>query len=291
MTTGKKSHTANHPVGITGNQITSRAVAGSGIRGRHATLKVAAVGSTTTKDAPSVHNVSVLCPSLFQRSLPVSNLCALLVAKNSGATFPMATLSHFYWRQQTRSAGSGETLSLPSCSRHRASPKLKLRHPSMSWLRRNLSTTKPPRTRDFLRKSSRNRRRPSRSCGSNSKPNKISLEDLCLRYHRPRKLRSNPWMVYVLCVLLCMVLAPMATNMHSERPAPMEQDTDRFKQKIRLLNESAKRARTESNTDHSAILECVDGLSGEANALFLKNANASDIFNFPLKRKRVVSGK
>ena len=52
---------------------------------------------------------------------------------------------------------------------------------------------------------------------------------------------------------------------NAPRPAPIEQDTDMFKQKIRLLNESAKRARTESNTDHSAILECVDGLLGEAN--------------------------
>ena len=33
---------------------------------------------------------------------------------------------------------------------------------------------------------------------------------------------------------------------NAPRPAPMEQDTDVFKQKIRLLNESAKRARTES---------------------------------------------
>ena len=38
---------------------------------------------------------------------------------------------------------------------------------------------------------------------------------------------------------------------NAPRPAPMEQDTNIFKQKIRLLNESAKRARTESNVDHS----------------------------------------
>ena len=62
------------------------------------------------------------------------------------------------------------------------------------------------------------------------------------------------------------------------RPMPMEQDTDLFKLKIRLLNESAKRARTESNSDHSGLLECVDGLLGEANAYFLKNSNA-DIIN------------
>ena len=66
---------------------------------------------------------------------------------------------------------------------------------------------------------------------------------------------------------------------NAPRPAPMEQDTDTFKQKIQLLNESAKRARTESNVDHSALLECVDGLLGEANALFLKNSNTSDIIS------------
>ena len=66
---------------------------------------------------------------------------------------------------------------------------------------------------------------------------------------------------------------------NAPRPAPMEQDTDMFKQKIWLLDESAKRARTESNVDHSALFECVDGLLGEANALFLKNANKSDIIN------------
>ena len=54
---------------------------------------------------------------------------------------------------------------------------------------------------------------------------------------------------------------------NAPRPAPMEQDTDMFKQKIRLLNESAKRARTDSNMDHSALPECVDVLSCEANAL------------------------
>ena len=48
---------------------------------------------------------------------------------------------------------------------------------------------------------------------------------------------------------------------NTPRPVPTEQDTDLFRQKIRLLK-----------------LECVDGLLGEANALFLKNSNA-DIIN------------
>ena len=80
---------------------------------------------------------------------------------------------------------------------------------------------------------------------------------------------------------------------NAPRPAPMEQDTDIFKQKIRLLNESAKRARTESNVDHSALLERVDGLLGEANALFLKNSNTSDIINIDSRvfDRRVGYGK
>ena len=69
---------------------------------------------------------------------------------------------------------------------------------------------------------------------------------------------------------------------NAPRPAPMEQDSDIFKQKILLLNECAKRARTESNVDHSALLECVDGSLGKANALFLKNSNTSDIINIDL---------
>ena len=73
-----------------------------------------------------------------------------------------------------------------------------------------------------------------------------------------------------------MALALMATRMlHDLRLW----STDIFKQKIWLLNESAKRARTESNVDHSSLLECVDGLLGEANALFLNNSNTSDIIN------------
>ena len=50
----------------------------------------------------------------------------------------------------------------------------------------------------------------------------------------------------MLCALLCMVLAPIATQMHLGLHQ-WSKDTDMFKQKIRLLNEFAKRARTESN--------------------------------------------
>ena len=94
--------------------------------------------------------------------------------------------------------------------------------------------------------------------------------------HRPRRRLNSLWMSYVLRALLCMALALMATRMLHDMGL---WSTDIFKQKIWLLNESAKRARTESNVDHSALLECVDGLLGEANALFLKNSNTSNIIN------------
>ena len=126
-----------------------------------------------------------------------------------------ATLAVLLATADKRSDGSGGTLSLPSRSQHRASPRPKLRHPSMSWLRKNLSTTKPPRTRGSLRRDSRNRRRPLRSCGSNSQLNRISLGGLFLHYHKPRKRRNSLWLVCVLCALLCMVL-PMATKMHRD---------------------------------------------------------------------------
>ena len=47
MTTGKRSRTADHPTRIRGNRTTSRAMAGSGNRGQHASLKVAVVWSMT----------------------------------------------------------------------------------------------------------------------------------------------------------------------------------------------------------------------------------------------------
>ena len=216
MTTGKKSRTADHPTGIKRNRTTNRVMAGGGKRGQHASWRVAVVGSMTTRNAPFAHSVSALCPGQLQRSLRVSNPCALPVVKDSGTTLPTVTLSQSCGRLQTRLDGSGGTLSQPSCIQHRASPRPKLRHPSMSWLRKSLSRTKPPRTRGSLGRDSRNRRRQLRSCGSNSKPNRISLGGLFLHYHRSRKLRNTLWMVCVPCALLCMVLAPMATKMHRD---------------------------------------------------------------------------
>ena len=58
MTTGKKSRTADHPAGIGRRCQMSRALAGSGNRKQHASLRVAAVGSTTIRNAPFVHSVS-----------------------------------------------------------------------------------------------------------------------------------------------------------------------------------------------------------------------------------------
>ena len=56
----------------------------------------------------------------------------------------------------------------------------------------------------------------------------------------------------------------------------MEQDTNKFRQKLKQLNLSAMRARTESNADHASLLACVDGLVAEANNLF-KNETTTTI--------------
>ena len=87
---------------------------------------------------------------------------------------------------------------------------------SLNWPRKRLSTTKPPRMRGFLRRNSRVRLKPLRSCGNNSKMNRINSGGLFQPWHRPRKLRNNLWMVYLLCALLCMVLVPMVTRMHHD---------------------------------------------------------------------------
>ena len=130
----------------------SRAVAGNGIRGQRASLRVAEDGCTTIRSVPSVHSASDLHPSLLQGSLQASNLCALPVVKISGTTFPKVTLSQFCWLQQTRSTDSGEVLSQISCNRNRASPRRKRR-------RKRLSTTRPPKMRGLLRRNSRVRHR------------------------------------------------------------------------------------------------------------------------------------
>ena len=59
-----------------------------------------------------------------------------------------------------------------------------------------------------------------------------------------------------------------AASGDGQRPTPMEQDADTFKQKLEQLNLSAKRARTSSNADHAALFACVDGLVAEAILLF-----------------------
>ena len=53
--------------------------------------------------------------------------------------------------------------------------KAQLRHLKTSWHRRNLCTTKPPRMRGSWRRSSRNRPRLLKNCGSNSRWNRTCL--------------------------------------------------------------------------------------------------------------------
>ena len=85
---GEKSHTANHPTGISGNRRTSRIIVdASGNRGQRVNSRVAVVGSTITRNAPFVHNVSVLCLSQFRQIPQVPNPCVVPVmeiSENSG---------------------------------------------------------------------------------------------------------------------------------------------------------------------------------------------------------------
>ena len=211
--------------------------------------------------------------------------------KSSGTTFPKVTLSRSCWLLQTRSGGSGGTLSQPSCNQHRASPRPKLRHLNMSWLRKNLSSTKPALTRGSLRK------KLQRSTETVEKLRKqLQAEQDILGRLVPALSQGKEATKQSLDGLRAMRIAVHGAgadgDKNAPRPAPTEQDTDMFKQNIRLFNESAKRARTESNVDHSAVLECIDGLLGEPNALFLKNANTSGIIDIdPCLRRRVVFGK
>ena len=71
----------DHLTGIGRNRTISRAMAGSGNRGQHASSRVAEVGFATIRNVPFLHRVSDFYPSQLQRSVQVSNPCALLVVK------------------------------------------------------------------------------------------------------------------------------------------------------------------------------------------------------------------
>ena len=116
--------------------------------------------------------------------------CALPVvgiSEISGAAFPKATLLQSYWLQRTRSAGLGGIRSQPSCFQHRASPRRRLRPLNTGWPGKNPSTTKPQRMRGSWRRSSRNRPRSLKSCGSNSRANRTCLRGSAQHCHRPRR--------------------------------------------------------------------------------------------------------
>ena len=278
MTTGKKSRTADHLTGIREGQTTSRAMAGSGNRGRRVNLIVAVVGSMIIRSAPFVHNASGLCPSQLQRSLPcIEPLCSpcgeelgnnvregdplavLLAAADKIGWLGRDSLAAFLQSAQGKSMTKATTpedeLAQKESEYNKASANERLLEKK---LQRSTETVEKLRKQLQAEQDILGRLVPALSQAKEA--TKQSLDGL-------RALR------------IAVHGAGADGDKNAPRPAPMEQDTDMFKQKIRLLNKSAKRARTEPNVDHSALLECVDGLLGEANALFLKNSNTSDIIN------------
>ena len=278
---GEKSHTANHPIGIRESRETNRTmVDGSGNRGRRVNLRVVVVGSMIIRNAPFVHSVSVLCPSRFQQNPQVFNPCVLPVmeiSRNSGLVSPKVTLLHSYWLQRTRSIGLGGILSRRSCKSAQGKTKTKITDPEQELAQKESEYNKASANERLLEK------KLQKSTETVEKLRK-QLQDEQDIFERlgPALAQAKEKTKQLLDDLRVMRIAVHGAaadgDKNTPRPVPMEQDTDLFRQKIRLLNESAKRARTESNSDHSGLLECVDGLLGEANALFLKNSNA-DIIN------------
>ena len=278
MTTGKKSRTSDHPTGIGGSQTISRAMAGSGNRGQHASLRVAVVGSTTIRNVPFVHSASDLYLSQLQRILQVSNPCALLVVKSSGRTFPKVSLSRSCWLLQTRSDGSGGTLSQAFLQSAQGKSKTKATTPECELAQKESEYNKASANERLLEKKLQRSTETVEELRKQLQAEQDILGRLVPALSQAKEAAKQS-MDGSRAMRIAVHGAGADGDKNASRPAPMEQDTDMFKQKIQLLNESAKRARTESNVDHSALLECVDGLLGEANALFLKNANTSDIIN------------
>ena len=280
MTSGKKSRTADHLTGISEGQTTHRAVAGSGNRGRRVNLRVAVDGSTIIRSAPFVHNASGLCPSRLQRNPQVSNLCALLemrISEISGATFPKATLSQSYWLQRTRSAGLRDSLAALLQSAQGKS-KTKATTPEFELVQKESEYNKASAHERLLEKKLQKSTQTFDKLWKQLQSEQDMLGKLGPALSQAKETTEQS-LDEPRVVRIAVHGAGADGDKNAPRPSPMEQDTDTFKQKIWLLNESAKRARTDSNVDHSALLECVDGLLGEANVLFLKNSNTSDIIN------------
>ena len=89
-------------------------------------------------------------------------------------------------------------------------------------------------------------------CVRSSNLRKRDLQGSARSGFRPRQTRNNFWRTCVLCALLCMV---HSASEDGQRPTPMEQDTDRFK-------------------DHAVLFACVGGLVAEA-SLLSKSGNDS----------------
>ena len=187
------------------------------------------------------------------------------------------TLSQFCWLQQTRPASSGETLAAFLQSIQGKS-KSKATTPESELAQKDTEYNKVSANERHLEKKFQSTTLTVEKLRKQLQDEQDKLGRLVPALAQTKETAKQS--LLVLRALRTAVHGADADgDKNAPQPAPMEQDTDMFKQKIKLLNESAKRARTESNVDHSALLACVDGGLGEANATFLKNANTSDIIN------------
>ena len=187
---------------------------------------------------------------------------------------PVALLSA---TSRPRSAGSGGTLSLPSCNRHRASPKLKLRHPKHELAQKEFEYNKASANERLLEK----KLQKSTEAVEKLRKQLQAEQDILGRLvpapslaRETTKQSLDGFTCYAYCCAWCW-------------RRWRQKCTATLRQWNRIPTCLSGRSvcsmvRTESNADHSALLECVDGLLGEASALFLKNTNTSDIINIDL---------
>ena len=191
----------------------------------------------TIRNVPSFHSASDLYPSQLQRSLQASNPCPLPVVKISGTTLPMVTLAVLV-------AAADQIGLLGRDSLAAFLPSIQSKTKATTY-----DSQLAQKETEHNKASRRVRLKPLRSCGNNSKMNRINSGGLFQPWHRPRKLRNNLWMVYLLCALLCMVLVPMVTRMHHDLHQRKRTPTCSNRRSSYSMN-LQRGQDTESNVDH-----------------------------------------
>ena len=192
------------------------------------------------------HQKRSFCPQCIrplpelQRSLP--NPCALPVAKNSGTTFPKVTLSQSCYKIGWLGRDS------LAAFLHSAQDKSKAKAttPEHELAQKESEYNKASANERLLEK------RLQKSTETVEKLRKqLQAEQDIIRRLVPALSQAKETTKQSLDGLRAMRIALHVAgadgDKNAPRPAPLEHDTDMFKQKIPLRNESAKRARTESN--------------------------------------------